>query len=556
MTDNLFNGSFERRTQVLDRYNLRKNPFRKDAPSDALDDIFIGRQRELRRAGFVMYDSPRNVLVRGGFGMGKTTFVRKLLSELSGAKKASFLTAYQPLLGSSPLDFQNTALKALAAAMRTHDEQAGRVFQRFQSNERFEHSDIVIGELLGRANQRYTRVVIGIDELDKHPPREINEIVVQSRPILDMECSFILTGTVLDAFRTVDSSAYGAFEAFVNLEPFSREDSKEIILRNLQAARVREALDGGAVAPFEPAVIDRIIRDAAGIPRAINVICFHVLDSAIEREADEGKPVRIGLDFYDQCLSTLGAEIYASSGGQERDLLRSVRAHGGYLDMQDLSPYLADGFLPDVSAPVMEKLTENDMLLKTEMATNVVYTLAASVDRFFSTERVWKQGLEKKWRDAILDGLAADEKGKRLEDFAVELFSRVFKVVHRDRRTATEELDVVLEFSGQDPIWAQAPTILVECKNWLVKVTQKEVSALATKARLNAFDLAFILSVSGFTQDARMQARDHNLADHAERRLVVLVSGADVDGFLSRGNEETADDFLKKLRSGAQLRIL
>jgi hypothetical protein len=554
MTDHIFNGTFDHRAQILDRYNLQKNPFRKDAPpDDVINKIFIGRLPELRRAAYTMYDSPRNVLVRGGFGMGKTTFMRKLLFELSSASKAQFLTARHPLLGGTPLDFQNTALKALAMAMRAEDEQAERVVDRIVGDERFHHPELVLGELLGRANQRYARVVIGIDELDKYPPRQINDVIVQSRPLLDMECAFVLTGKLLDVLGTVDSSAYGAFQTTIDLMPFSKEDSREIILRNLQAFRVREAPDG--VVPFEPAIIDRIIRDAAGIPRAINAICFDVLDRAIEREADEGKPVRVDLDLYDQCLSTLGAEIYAQSGSDERDILRSVLMHGGSLDTENPIQYLADG-LPDVNAPAIEKLTRADMLLKTETGTNVVFSLAAPASLFFAAERVWKQALEKKWREATVDGLAADQKGKRLEDFAVELFGRVFKVVERDLRTATEELDVVMEFAGRDPIWAQAPTILVECKNWSARVPQKEVSALATKGRLNACDLAFILSISGFTQDARMQARDHNLADQAERRLVVLISGVDVEGFLSRGNEETADDFLKKLRRAAQLRVL
>ncbi len=262
---NLFNGSFDRRGQILDRYNLLKNPFRKDAPPpDVLDKIFIARQTELRRAGYVMYDSPRNVLVRGGFGMGKTTFVRKLLSELAGAEKVRFLTVYHPLLGRTPLDFQNTAVKALAMGMRADDAQAEQVVHRLLSNERFDHPEIVLGELLGRANQRYTRVVIGIDELDKYPPREMNDVIVQSRPLLDMECSFVLTGTLLAAASAVDSSAYGAFQTIIELEPFSKEGSWEIILRNLQTFRVHETTDG--LAPFEPAIVDRVVRDAAGIP--------------------------------------------------------------------------------------------------------------------------------------------------------------------------------------------------------------------------------------------------------------------------------------------------
>lgn len=59
-------------------------------------------------------DRPRNVLVVGGYGYGKTTFVRKLLRELAGAKRHTFLTGYAPLRQDSAAGFQLAALDALA----------------------------------------------------------------------------------------------------------------------------------------------------------------------------------------------------------------------------------------------------------------------------------------------------------------------------------------------------------------------------------------------------------------------------------------------------------
>jgi len=112
---NIINGTLDKRNEVLESWNLHGNPFRKDPPPEPeLSRIFVGRQDEMRRAAFATYDIPRNVLVRGGYGMGKTTFIKKLLAELSSAKRVSFLTAYQPLIGDRPLDLFNTVLKALA----------------------------------------------------------------------------------------------------------------------------------------------------------------------------------------------------------------------------------------------------------------------------------------------------------------------------------------------------------------------------------------------------------------------------------------------------------
>jgi len=552
----LFNGDFKTRKQILRRFLLEQNPFRKGSPRhDILDAIFIGRRAELRRAGFAMLDSPRNVLVRGGFGMGKTTFVHKLLSELARAQHINTLTSYHALVGNTPLDVYNTALKGLATAQRDRSERAKVVYEKLMANERFEHPELLFKELLDEANRTYTRVVIAIDELDKHPSRTISELIIQFRPLLDMECSFVLTGKVLDALGTIDSSAYGAFETIIELEPFGKDESREIILRNLNAFRIDGASD--ELVPFNEAVIDLVVRDAGGIPRAINAICYILIERAVELELESGEPAAINPDFYNQCLSSTGAEIYAASTEKERELIRIMRTHGSYLDMQrNLTEYIAEGFYPDVSTPVMENLTQHDLLLKTETTTNVIYKIAPTVEQFLITEKKFKMTLRQSWAAAIAEGLSSSDKGRLLEDFSVALFERIFKVAARDLRTATEELDVVLEFQGGDSIWAQTPTILVECKNWSSKVPQKEVSALTAKARLDSFDLAFILSVSGFTQDARMQARDYNLAERSQRRLLVLIEGSDVEHFLSDDSDQTTDDFLKSLRRDAQLRKL
>ena len=111
----IINGSIDRRRELLASCNLRENPFVKTEPKSSLiDQVFIGRERELRDAAMAVVDRPRNVLVVGGYGYGKTTFVRKLLRELSAAKRQTFLTGYAPLRQDSAAGFQLAALAAFA----------------------------------------------------------------------------------------------------------------------------------------------------------------------------------------------------------------------------------------------------------------------------------------------------------------------------------------------------------------------------------------------------------------------------------------------------------
>ncbi|MEP7125076.1 MAG: hypothetical protein ABJE95_29370 [Byssovorax sp.] len=87
----IVNGTLDRRQELLDTLNLTENPFVKTQPADtAIDRIFVGRVAEMRAAAMSVVDHPRNLLVWGGYGCGKTTFVRKLLHELRMARKLSF----------------------------------------------------------------------------------------------------------------------------------------------------------------------------------------------------------------------------------------------------------------------------------------------------------------------------------------------------------------------------------------------------------------------------------------------------------------------------------
>jgi hypothetical protein len=542
--------AFKGQTRTLEQWNLSRNPFHKEPPPDDwIDRIFVGRQQEMYRAASAFLGLPRNIIVRGGYGMGKTTFVKKLLRELAATETTRFLVAYQPLVGDRPIDFQHAVLKALAASLRDSHVEACTLYESLFRNERYDHPDLHIRSLIELANQAHDRIVVAIDELEKRPNRVIQEIIVQCRPILDLPCSFVIPSRLLDAMSHVDTSAFGAFMDAIDLEPFDRSGSREILQRTLRLSRLRDE-ESSPFHPFAEPVVERLIADAQGIPRVIHALGFSLLETTLESVLLAGEQaITIGLDRYEASLLRSGAMAYAGTEQRAREVLLTIYRHGGYIDQLNLAEYFDDDFPLDANLQVVESLTHHDLLVKTESASTVRYALEASVERYLSEERRWKETtLQPLWKEALDPARTPQERGAQLETFAVELFGRVFRVVERNLRTETEELDLVLEFPGGPSNWARTPLILVECKNWSSRVPQQDLSALATKARLDDMSLVFALSVAGFTHDARIQAE--RIRQH-DRLLMVLIDGEDIQSFF--GENETADDFLQRLQCRAQL---
>ena len=75
--------SIARYRETLRQWGLTDVPFRATPPEDPaeLSRVFYGRQHELDLALPALYEG-RNVLVRGLWGVGKTTFILRLLHRL------------------------------------------------------------------------------------------------------------------------------------------------------------------------------------------------------------------------------------------------------------------------------------------------------------------------------------------------------------------------------------------------------------------------------------------------------------------------------------------
>jgi hypothetical protein len=146
-------------------------------------------------------------------------------------------------------------------------------------------------------------------------------------------------------------------------------------------------------------------------------------------------------------------------------------------------------------------------------------------------------------------------RGKRFEALLAFLLSQVidFRVIERNYRTETEELDAVLQIgSYAGRCWAESgvPFILVEAKNWDNPVPQKEVTAFAGKilTKRGRARIGLMFGAAGFTSDAMGQ---ETKLGQREQIVVALIGPEDFEKWLA---STQPDDFLESLVRHAMLR--
>jgi type II secretory pathway predicted ATPase ExeA len=532
----IINGAIDRRRELLQSCNLRENPFVKTEPKGPLiDQVFIGRERELREAAMAVVDRPRNVLVVGGYGYGKTTFVRKLLRELAGAKRHTFLTGYAPLRQDSAAGFQLAALAALAEgaleisppgsplhdfARGVRDELArlGEPGDRLAPDLRF-RDGLQLAEAHG-----VERVVLAIDELDKRDAQVVQSVLMGSRFFLDLEASFVLTGRLLDVFADVRSSLLAAFDKRVELGLFTPDESRLVIERNLAAAR-RDPESEDRYRPFTDEAVTAIVDRARGMPRPINLMAYAALEQGLgEALTGAASAVQIDPAVLHRALQREGNLIFNRVTSEARSLLEHVFRRAGYVsgvDLDALAP--ADGVLKAIRD--LDDLSQEDAVLRLEGTDGAAFAVSPPVEIAIRDLERRRERLRALWANALAATTNA-EKGALLEVFAAVFFEEEFRITERNVRTDTEELDLVLEPLPNTEPRFRSTYLIAECKNWRSsKVDQGVVSKLATQLRLRPRHVrqAFLLTTGEATDDAREQARHVYMADQVE----IMILDAD-----------------------------
>ena len=176
------------------------------------------------------------------------------------------------------------------------------------------------------------------------------------------------------------------------------------------------------------------------------------------------------------------------------------------VDLAALSSPKTLAFLSDIDARV--SLVLEDLSLSPPMA-----LLKFLGSEEFAVEPGVRQHLIRNGLRACKAAATNDLKGKTLEWLLHFMFSQVrdFRVRSCNYRTASEELDVVVQLTNLDPArcWSHlgAPFLIVEAQNRKDKSGQEVVSKLNTiiSVKRGTCKVGFVVSLSGFTSDAHTQ---------------------------------------------------
>jgi hypothetical protein len=146
-------------------------------------------------------------------------------------------------------------------------------------------------------------------------------------------------------------------------------------------------------------------------------------------------------------------------------------------------------------------------------------------------------------------------KGRKLEELLSIMInlSDDFHVARRNVRTKSEEIDLVVENVSRSAFFSQlrSPLILVECKNWTLKVGAKEVRDFAQKLQNRSkmlCNVGILVAISGLTKDAHEELLGYRGKDF----LIVTIDGEDIARIIK--SQMRFEEFLKDKISKAALR--
>lgn len=390
--------SIARYRETLRRWKLSDVPFRTTPPEDPTElvRLFYGRQGELDLALPALYEG-RNVLVRGLWGVGKTTFILYLLYRLqqeTAALREPMLILYIGRFpGETSEDLYRALLLPLSEALAEVEPEARRVRDAL-SGLRITHSHrrqvegevdlqfvsiggsweqgqerdwqiqnvyTVLLRLLETAQDRYERVLLAVDDLDKKPPRAVQNILDDATDLLRRgqgKRGFLLTGRFTSTLQDISGQMLGLFSERITLPRMSTDELHHIAVNYLNIARDRPS---GEVTPFTSEVIAQIAEYAYHIPRQFNLICEKVM----RRGAMNGME-RIDGQTFPTLWRTVQEEFALELTPDIRRLLYVARRGGGLsadIDDASLEQLGVETFVELL--PLLKSL-EGDLLIRQE----------------------------------------------------------------------------------------------------------------------------------------------------------------------------------------------
>lgn len=366
--------AFRREAWGIERVLFRIRP---PVDEESLTQVFTARQREMERALVTIGDAPTNLLVNGVFGVGKTIFIQMLLHELK-EQHGNNVVCVSECLDSEDADLATTILRGISQALKDEDSEAkafddllagielsSQVTDKSGGGAKLNlgilegsgsgetsatesrlrkvvpNAAYQVKQILERAHKRQPsrRIVVAIDDLDKRDPNTVRANLMAARSTLhNPPCSFIFTGHPLGILRDAYSSLGGIFDDRVELGPMSPDSMWQMMIKYLEAGRSANATpEQRGIHPFTEQSAQMLIERSFGLPRVLNVICFHVL-----AEAASTRFTKIDRTELQQCWREAGDRLKQATRTDVRGLLEVISEQTGGLDPLNASDDVVD----------------------------------------------------------------------------------------------------------------------------------------------------------------------------------------------------------------------
>jgi hypothetical protein len=342
------------RSRTFNRWGLKNNPFISLPPKKEEDrqHVFTGRQEEVNNLIGLM-TPPRGVFLFGLFGIGKSILALETLRRLNEQGAITAYAKYDREIG-----FSKSVLRKLAIACARHDtEKVYDVLSRgakLGKSRTVEQRDIeeavysttsvmsAVEGILELLNPTGTTFAVVVDDLDKGTDiGDINEIIQDTRQLVELGCAVILPGHSFGPTAAFSSSADILYP--LPLQPLSEPELVQMMGRYLDLARVQDFDNESLTYPFTPRAAELIANSIAELkltPRIFNFACQLLLDQAADEEAEyvdeQFLGERWGVVAETFLMKTLREEdkrylevIYESGGVLSEDTRESIKQIGG-----------------------------------------------------------------------------------------------------------------------------------------------------------------------------------------------------------------------------------
>jgi DNA-binding NarL/FixJ family response regulator len=209
------------------------------------------------------------------------------------------------------------------------------------------------------------------------------------------------------------------------------------------------------------------------------------------------------------------------------DLLQEIKAVSpatrtivvtGFADKDTVVRAFADG-----AYDYLEKRETLETLLKVKVRNAIEAIRERRIAAMLNGKR--DANIRELW-DATKREKDKNRKGALLEDLLAFIFKSIrgFEQTTTNRKSADEEIDLVVRNESADPFWTkQGGYLLGECKNWSSTVDRSEFDAFRAKIqrRRGQSHLGFFISINGFTSGFRSA----NDAARESGTLIIAIDG-------------------------------